>query len=155
MLRSCQTFKTGTELNHEAIRQTTAGDQDQVKEFQGGFNTCNAGAISSAFWHMRACCVDKVFFFDHSERTCMKELRGVMKNLVVAKKNMNKCVNEGGAKNVNMCTLTEESLILSINDLNAAAFNLIHTGGKALELSESRCNHAMHYEHFPPQLPVQ
>jgi hypothetical protein len=132
MLRSCKTFNTGSELNSEAVRQTTAGDQNQVKVFQGGFNTCNANAVSSVFWHMRACCVDKIFFFDHSERTCIKEVRGVMKNLIAAKKNMAKCTNKGKAKNTNECTLTEESLILAVNDLNAASFNLIHTGGELL-----------------------
>jgi len=54
------------------------------KKYEHGdkhWGMCWSGAVDAIYWHLRACCVDKKFFFDHSERECMARVHDGLKHV--------------------------------------------------------------------------
>ena len=115
LLRTCKTFEMGTVEDGEQNQQTRTMDKRKVdglsKEDKWG--RCDAGAMSTIFWHMRACCVDKVFFFDHSERSCVRLIHQVMRDTQSLQREYKKCTGGGNGKPIEekVCKDVEDGLM--------------------------------------------
>ena len=116
LLRTCKTFEIGTVDDGEQNQQTRkmnakVADGSLSKEDKWG--RCDAGAMATIFWHMRACCVDKIFFFDHSERSCVRLIHQVMRDAQSLQREYKKCTGGGDGKPIaeKVCKDVEDGLM--------------------------------------------
>ena len=119
------------------LMRTCTRFQDKIKKW----GSCFTGAVRSIQWHLRACCVDPLFFQDHTERRCMRAIHDPLRDIIqqfaphfklctsedvkeakMMKQHKNK--NFVGTPNKDHCHSTEAHAVRIIKRLHKAAREL-------------------------------